>query len=202
MGRSKKNLAATAADVSDETINKEKVANVECPECDNEIESESESESVETEEVHDYHVELFRYFVDVCGIANSVLIDLLYRLRDYAQLSIFEKNKDLVKTAFFVTTLKADGTGSTIKEFNNYYNNISQKAESWRKSYRAASAVTDKDTEKIADHVSQILRDKKEALVTYAKSRNFSNEIIEEIRSSDPHKFFEFCPFVRNEKNI
>ena len=56
MGRSKKNLAATAADVSRETINKEKVANVECPECDN----ETESESVETEEVHDYHVELFR----------------------------------------------------------------------------------------------------------------------------------------------
>lgn len=202
MGRPKKNLAATAADVSRETIDKEEVANVECPECNNDTESESESESVETEEVNDYHVELFRYFVDVCGIANSVLIELLYRLRDYAQLSIFEKNKDLVKTAFFVTTLKADGTGSTIKEFNNYYNNISQKAESWRKIYRAASAVTDEDTEKIADHVSQILRDKKEALVTYAKSRNFSNEIIEEIRSSDPNKFFEFCPFVRNEKNI
>ena len=187
MGRPKKNLAATAADVSRETIDKE---------------SESESESVETEEVNDYHVELFRYFVDVCGIANSVLIELLYRLRDYAQISIFEKNKDLVKTAFFVTTLKADGTGSTVEEFNNYYNNISQKAESWSKIYRAASAVTDEDTEKIADHVSQILRDKKEALVTYAKSRNFSNEIIEEIRSSDPNKFFEFCPFVRNEKNI
>lgn len=199
MGRPKKNLAATAADVSRETINKEKVANIECPECNNE--KESESESVETEEVNDYHVELFRYFVDVCGIANSVLIELLYRLRDYAQLSIFEKNKDLVKTAFFVTTLKADGTGSTIKEFNNYYNNISQKAESWLKIYKLR-AVTDENTEKIADHVSQILRDKKEALVTYAKSRNFSNEIIEEIRSSDPNKFFEFCPFVRNEKNI
>lgn len=199
MGRPKKNLAATAADVSRETINKEEVANVECPECNNE--KETESESVETEEVNDYHVELFRYFVDVCGIANSVLIELLYRLRDYAQLSIFEKNKDLVKTAFFVTTLKADGTGSTIKEFNNYYNNISQKAESWLKIYKLR-AVTDENTEKIADHVSQILRDKKEALVTYAKSRNFSNEIIEEIRSSDPNKFFEFCPFVRNEKNI
>lgn len=202
MGRPKKNLAATAADVSRETIDKEEVANVECPECNNDTESESESESVETEEVNDYHVELFRYFVAVCGIANSVLIELLYRLRDYAQISIFEKNKDLVKTAFFVTTLKADGTGSTVEEFNNYYNNISQKAESWSKIYRAASAVTDEDTEKIADHVSQILRDKKEALVTYAKSRNFSNEIIEEIRSSDPNKFFEFCPFVRNEKNI
>src|SRR5574344_2062002 len=151
MGRPKKNLAATAADVSRETIDKEEVANVECPECNNDTESESESESVETEEVHDYHVELFRYFVDVCGIANSVLIDLLYRLRDYAQISIFEKNKDLVKTAFFVTTLKADGTGSTVEEFNNYYNNISQKAESWRKIYRAASAVTDEDTEKIAE---------------------------------------------------